>query len=53
MHECQMGMSKQSQEPGVVLGYKECGLADVRQHSPFIEEKFSTEPEEAEGAGQS
>lgn len=45
---CQMGMSKQSQEPGVVLGYEECGHTDAGQRSPFIEEKGSTEPKEAE-----
>lgn len=36
---CQMGMSKQSQESEVVLGYEECDHADVSQRSPFIEEK--------------
>lgn len=45
---CQMGMSKQSHEPGVVLGYKECGHIDVSQRAPFIEEKRFTEPKEAE-----
>lgn len=45
---CQMGMSKQSQEPGVVLGYEERGHTDASQRSPFIEEKGSTEPKEAE-----
>lgn len=36
---CQMGMSKQSQEPEVVLGYEECGHIDVSQRSPFVEER--------------
>lgn len=43
-----MGMSKRSQEPGVVLGNKECGHTDVSQRSPFIEEKGSMEPKEAD-----
>lgn len=43
-----MGMSKPSQEPEVVLGYKECGHTDASQRSPFIEEKGSTEPKGAE-----
>lgn len=38
---CQTGMSKQSHEPGVVLGYEDCGHADASQCSPFIEEKGS------------
>ncbi|KAG8000859.1 hypothetical protein GBF38_018127 [Nibea albiflora] len=46
-----MGMSKQSHEPGVVLGYKECGHIDVSQRAPFIEEKRFTEPKEAERFG--
>lgn len=43
---CQTGMSKQSQEPGVVLGYEECGHTDARKCSPFIE-RGSTAPKEA------
>ncbi|KAM7380927.1 hypothetical protein PAMP_004195 [Pampus punctatissimus] len=43
-----MGMSKPSQEPEVVLGYKECGHTDASQRSPFIEEKGSTEPKGAD-----
>lgn len=50
---CQAGMSKQSQEPGVVLGYEECGHTDASQHSPSTEEKGSAEPKEAERASQS
>lgn len=45
---CQMGMSKPSQEPEVVLGYKECGQIEASQRSPFIEEKGSNEPKGAE-----
>lgn len=41
-------MSKQSDEPEVVLGHKECGHTDVSQRSPFIEEKGSGEPKEAD-----
>lgn len=48
MHGAKLGMSKQSHEPGVVLGYKECGHIDVSQRSPFIEEKRFTEPKAAE-----
>lgn len=43
-----MGMSKQSLEPEVVLGHKECGHTDVSERSPFIEEEGSIEPQEAE-----
>lgn len=45
---CQTGMSKWSREPGVVLGYEECGHTDASQRSPFIEEKRSAAPKEAE-----
>lgn len=41
---CQTGMSKQSHEPGVVLGYEECGHSALL----FIEEKGSAAPKEAE-----
>ena len=48
-----MGMSKQSLQPEVVLGHKECDHTDVSQRSPFIEEEVSVLPKEADWASQS